>query len=457
MPFSPRGTLVSASLGFVVVLLDISVVNVALDVLRRAFATDVAGLQWVVNAYTLVFAALQLTGGALGDRFGPRTVFLSGFVLFTLASAVCGAASSLPWLIGSRAVQGMGAALLVPNSLSLLRRAFPDALARSRAVGWWGGIASVALAAGPVLGGTLVTYLGWRSIFWVNVPVGLLGVMLTLRYARPDERGCRRGLDFPGQGFGMLALAALTIGLTDVGPLGWDSPWVLGSLLSAVFAGAAFLRLESHSRSPMLPLTLFRVSAFTVASISGLVVNFAYYGQVFVFSLFFQAEQGLSPQMTGFAFLPMTAVLMVASISAGRLVAHVGSRCLMTLGMLVATAGYLLLLPMRIDGAYIWLVAPMLLVASGTALMVPTMTSIILASVDAARAGIASGILNSARQVGGLLGVSVFGYLVSDTAPQAFMRGMRCSMAIAAILLLAGGLLCWLGLDRHSGGVIPEA
>lgn len=196
---SARGTLWAASLGFVVVLLDVSVVNVALDALRHEFATDVAGLQWVLNAYTLVFAALLLTSGALGDRFGARRIFLQGFVVFTLASAACGMASSLSMLVVARLVQGLGAALLVPNSLAMLQRAFPDREQRSRAVGWWGAFGSMSLAAGPVLGGVLVTHLGWHSIFLINLPIGLIGICLTLRHVAPHGGSHRRSLDWGGQ------------------------------------------------------------------------------------------------------------------------------------------------------------------------------------------------------------------------------------------------------------------
>ncbi|WP_454689901.1 MFS transporter [Achromobacter aloeverae] len=448
---SPRGALAATALGFVVVLLDVSVVNVALDALRQEFATDVAGLQWVVNAYTLAFAALLLTSGALGDRFGARRIFLSGFWLFTLASAACGLATGLAMLVAARIVQGIGASLLVPNSLSLLQRAFPDKLRRSRALGWWGGIASLALAAGPVVGGLLVAHWGWRGIFAVNLPIGVLGGWLTLKYVAADPPGHARGLDWPGQATAILALTALTVALMEVGRLGWSSPWVAGGLLLFVAAAAGFLHIEARSRSPMLPLTLFRTAAFTMASLSGVVVNFAYYGLIFVFSLFFQVEQGLSPARTGLAFLPMTVVLLAANLAASRLIARIGARWLMALGLFVAASGYLLLLPVRIEGAYGWLAVPMLLAATGTALTVPTMTNITLSSVAASRAGIASGVLNTARQVGGLLGVAVFGYLVRDTAPAAFMAGMRWSAGLAAVLLLAAGIMWWLGVKEETG------
>ena len=218
----------------------------------------------------------------------------------------------------------------------------------------------------------------------------------------------------------------------------------------AAMSVAGFICIESRSASPMLPLGLFRVPAFSIASISGVIVNFAYYGLIFVFSLFFQIEQQLSPQQTGMAFLPMTIVLMAVNVLAGRLIIRIGARRLMMLGLLIAVLGYLLLLPVRIDGAYGWLVVPMLMAASGIALMVPTMTNVALSSVDATRAGIASGVLNTARQVGGLLGVAVFGYLVRYTWQQAFMQGMHWSIGMAVMLLLGGSVICWLWLGAEN-------
>ncbi|WP_423163150.1 MFS transporter [Stenotrophomonas maltophilia] len=445
---SARGTLLAAALGAVVVLLDVSVVNVALDALRQEFSTDVAGLQWVINAYTLVFAALLLTSGALGDRFGARRVFLVGFVVFTLASAGGGLSANLPILIAARLIQGLGAALLVPNSLAMLQKAFPDRERRSRAVGWWGAIGGISLAAGPVLGGILVTHLGWRSIFLINLPIGLIGIYMALRYVAPHGGSHRRGLDWAGQGLAILALAALAMALIEAAPLGWEHGIVRGSFLLALAATLGFIWIEARSRSPMLPLELFRIPAFTAASVAGIVVNFAYYGLIFVFSLFFQIQQQRSPELTGLSFLPMTVVLMAVNVLAGRLITRMGARRLMVLGLALAAFGDLLMIPVSVEGSYWLLIVPMLLAASGTALMVPTMTNVTLSSVDASNAGIASGVLNTARQAGGMLGVAVFGYLVRDTATAPFMHGMHMSIAASVVLLLAGSAVCWFAIQR---------
>lgn len=450
-----RGTLAAAGLGFVMVLLDVSVVNVALEALRTGFHTDIAGLQWVINAYTLIFAALLLTAGALGDRFGAKRIFAAGFMIFTLASLACGLAPTLGILILSRIVQGLGAALLVPSSLAMLQQAFPEPEKRSRAVGWWGAAGGVALAAGPVLGGLLVTHIGWRSIFLINLPIGVLGLFLTLRYASTSTMQAGRNLDMPGQISAVIALASLTAALTEASQLGWLHPLVCAGLLIAALSTIGFLWLESRSPAPMLPLSLFRNPTFSVASIAGVIVNFAYYGLVFVFSLFFQSVQHLSPQQTGLAFLPMTAILMVMNIFAGRLITRTGPRVLMVTGLGLAAFGYMLLLRISADRSYWMLAIPMLVAGSGIALTVPTMTNATLSSVHPSRAGIASGVLNSARQIGGMLGVAVFGFLVRDAAPELFMHGMRVSIAVAVVLLVVGIILSFFGI-RKPESPIPD-
>jgi MFS transporter, DHA2 family, methylenomycin A resistance protein len=338
----------------------------------------------------------------------------------------------------------------LPNSLSLIHQAFPVQEERSRAVGWWGAGGAIALAAGPVAGGFLVTHFGWRSIFLINLPVGLIGLATTLRYARPSPANANRPLDLPGQFAAVAALAALAFVLIDAGHLGWTHPGIVVAVVIAAIGVVVFIAIEARQTAPMLPLALFMSRAFTIASVSGVLVNFAYYGLIFAFSLFFQWQLKLSPQQTGLAFLPMTVVLTGVNIIASRLITRVGARRLMVLGQVLAAAGYLLLIPALDTGSYTMLVLPMLMAASGAALMVPTMTNVTLSAVEASRAGIASGVLNTARQVGGMLGVAVCGYLVRDITPSAFMRGMHLSLNAAVILLLGGAFLSFLYLKQEA-------
>ena len=294
-----RWTLVAMSLGFAVVQLDISVVNVALKSIGSALGGGVSDLQWVVNAYTIGFAAFILTAGALGDRIGARRVFVSGFLLFMVASAVCGLAPNLGVLIAARAIQGIGAAVLVPSSLSLLNHAYTEPAARSRAVGLWLAGASTALSGGPLIGGILIATLAWRAIFFINVPVALAGIYLTRRYASETSQSRDRGVDVGGQVLAVLTLTSLVAATIEGGSRGFGSPLVLGGFALAVAAGGAFVAVEARSARPMLPLRLFENRTFSVTATMGLLINIAFYGLIFVFSLLFQREQGLTPLETG--------------------------------------------------------------------------------------------------------------------------------------------------------------
>src|SRR5690349_4843890 len=309
-----RLTLLAMSLGFAVVQLDVSVVNVAIRPIGEALGGGVAGLQWIVNAYTITFAAFILSAGAVGDRIGARRVFVAGFALFTAASALCGLAPGLGAVIGARAVQGVGAAVLVPCSLILLTHAYQAPHDRARAVGFWAAGASVALSAGPLVGGALIATLGWRAIFFINVPIGLLGIQLTLRYARETPPAPGRRLDLPGQAAAVVALAVLAAATIEGGRTGWTQPAVLAGYAVALIAVCAFVAIEARSAARMLPLGFFRSRTFSAASAMGLLLNIAVYGLIFVLSLYFQRAQGRSPLETGLAFAPMTGIVMATNI-----------------------------------------------------------------------------------------------------------------------------------------------
>lgn len=435
-------------LGFFVVLMDVSVVNVALQALHETMAANVTDLQWVVNAYALVFASLLLMAGTLGDRFGARRVFMLGLGVFTLASVGCSTAPSLEVLIAWRLLQGLGAALLVPTSLALLQQAFPEPMARNRAVGWWGAAGGIALAAGPVVGGLLIGTFGWRSLFCINVPIGIVGLWVTWRYALPSPAHKDRSLDIAGQLTGALTLASFTFALTQASQSGWANPVIAGAALMCVLFGVLFLWQQVHTPQPMLPLGLFRDPTLSSATVIGLLANLVFYGMVFAFSLFFQSIEHMTPEQTGLAFLPMMTVLMIMNVLAARVVRKVGRRSLVTGGLLWSGLGYLLMLPALATHSYGWLVVPMLLAGSGIALTIPTITSATLAAVQANQTGIASGLLNAARQIGGISGVALFGFLVRDPAPEAFMRGLNGALIVSvAVLLLAAGV-GFVGMDR---------
>lgn len=440
---SPRLTLIATSLGLVLVILDVTVVNVALESIQTSLRTNVTGLQWIINAYTLVFASLLLTAGALGDRFGAKRVFVAGFALFTLASLACAVAGSINILIAGRVAQGVGAALCVPASLALLHASFPDSAARARAVSIWAGVGGLALAAGPVVGGIVVDRFGWPSIFFLNLPFGLLGIWLTLSYAPSGSTAPDRKLDLAGQVLAILALGGLTLGFVESGALGWTHPLVLSGFGCFLVAGTLFLLTEARSADPMLPLSLFHAPVVSACCLVGLLTNFAYYGLMFVLSLFFQATKGYSPLMTGLAFLPMTALVTVANLFSGRLTARFGPRLPMVTGQALAACAYLALAGIDGKTSYSLIAAPLLAAGIGVALTVPAMTTAVLANADPQRTGIISGALNAARQTGGVIGVGVFGSLVAGR-PEQQLAGIHAALLLAGLALGAGAIVSFI-------------
>jgi DHA2 family methylenomycin A resistance protein-like MFS transporter len=435
-------TLAAMSLGFVVVQLDVTIVNVALPHIGSALGAGVAGLQWVVNAYTLVFAAAILTAGALGDRFGAKRCFLVGFLVFTLASLGCGFAPNLAVLVAARAVQGLGAAILVPCSLALLNHAFHDEHERTKAIGIWAAGASAALAAGPVMGGGLIASIGWRSIFFVNLPLGAIGIWLTWRYAEESTQTRGRALDLAGQFIGMFALADLAAAMIEGGAVGWTRPLVLAAFLLFVLAAVAFVWIEMNSQAPMLPLSLFKNQTFSATALIGLLMNTAFYGLIFMLSLYFQQVKHYTPLATGMAFLPMTVIVLLANLSVGPIAKRIGLRAPILIGQALLATGCLALVGISQNTSYSALSVQLLAMGAGVGLTVPPMTSALLGTVGAKLSGVASGVLNASRQAGSVIGVALFGSLIEQQRP--FIPGIRAALMISVGVLLAGCLSAFL-------------
>ncbi|MEV0096295.1 MFS transporter [Streptomyces sp. NPDC050738] len=422
---APGLMLVAALLGFFLITLDATAVTVALPAMGADLGGGLSGLQWVVDGYTLAFAALMLSTGALSDRIGAGRAYGIGIALFTLASAACGLAPGLGVLIGSRVVQGVAAAVMLPASLALVRRAYGDPVERARAISLWAAGASLAVALGPVAGGALTSAWSWRGIFFINLPAGIAALVLLARAPRSERRPAP--LDVPGQVMAVVMLGSVTYAVIEGG--------VAGVVAGIVAVGAliVFLVVESRQPHPVVPLSLFRNRTVAVAVAVGAANNVAFYGVIFVLSLFFQQVRGGSALGAGLMFLPMTALIPVVNIASGKLASRYGFRVPMLAGQLTTVAGLLVLLAVSASTPLLVVAALMMPLAVGVALTVPPLTAAMLDAVPEERAGLAAGVLNAGRQVAGGLAVAAFGALVAGSG--GFASGMREALVVSAGLL----------------------
>ncbi|MGC3525901.1 MFS transporter [Pseudomonas aeruginosa] len=443
--------LVATSLSYVIVILDTSIVNVALEPISASLQAGVSDLQWMVNAYTLTFACLLLTGGTLGDRIGAKKIYLAGLLVFAAASALCGVAPTLPVLVSARVLQGIGAALLVPCSLTLINSAFTNADERGNAIGKWAGFGGIAMAAGPLVGGVLIHLLGWRSIFLVNVPLALIGAWLTTR-VRTDEATVHstRHLDGTGQVLVIVALAASVAVLIESAELGWDSPWIATGVLVAAVAWGFFLITEAKSREPMLPLKFFKSAVFSAAAFASMISALVFYGLFFLLSLYFQTIRGWGALQTGVAFLPLTVSVTIGSFSSGALGKRYGTLRLVGSGFLLYAAGFLGLYAVADNGPY-WRIALCFPVMGfGAGMITPAATTSLMNVIDRSRAGMAAGVLNASRQAGSAFGVAIFGALLAGAGVAREAVNTAISVAIGLSLIAA---LCWMmALAWHTQG-----
>jgi EmrB/QacA subfamily drug resistance transporter len=408
------GTLAVTCIGLFMVLLDASIVTVALPTIQRDLHAQLSDLQWVVDAYTLPFAVLLLTAGTLGDRFGRKRVFLVGLVVFTLGSALCGLAPTLGWLIAGRVLQGAGGAALSPGSLSVLAAAFTVPRERTQVIGIWSGVSGIALAAGPLVGGLLIQVSSWQAIFFVNLPIGVVGLLLGLRVLAESRNPAANRLDLPGQALAIAGLAALTYALIEGQSDGWGSALIVGLFAAAAILLIAFLFVEARVREPLLPLGLFKSVIFSTANVAALVVGFALLGTVFFIAQFFQEVQGYTALQSGERTLPTTIGIFIVAPLAGRITARFGPRLPVALGGVLSGTALLLLTRLTPTTGYgdIWWNFAMF--GIGIGLMLSPITSAVLAATPPTRAGLASSMVNTSRQIGSVLGIAVLGALVEN-------------------------------------------
>jgi EmrB/QacA subfamily drug resistance transporter len=447
-------TLGAVAFGLFMIMLDNTVVNVALPSIQRDLGVGLSELQWIVTGYALTFAAFMLTGGKLADHYGRRLIFVVGLTIFTLASLGCGLAESGDALIAARVVQGAGAALMNPATLSIISATFPPEQ-RGMAIGIWAGVSALALAIGPLVGGLLTDHLDWSWIFFVNVPVGVLAVaasFLVIEESRDTSE--ERRLDVPGQLAGGLGLFALTYALIEANTYGWTSGRILGAFAVAATALAGFLWLERVQRVPMLDLRLFRNGTFAGANTVILLVALAMFGVFFFISLYMQNILGFSAVETGAAFLPMTVLIILIAPIAGKTSDRIGSRSLMTAGMLLIGLQLLYLSRLGVDESF-WDLLPGLLVGGlGMALVMTPSAAAAVRSVPVDKAGVGSAVLNACRQVGGSLGIAIMGAIMAAEigdrrSPEAFVDGLSTALVVAALIAFAGAAVALATVRTH--------
>ena len=436
-PSSRWRVLTVMCVGYFLVLLDVTVINVALPQIGSGLGSNMSGLQWVVDGYALALATLLLAGGTLGDLYGHKRVVLTGVVVFGLASLACGLAPNTGLLVAARVLQGIGAALLLPGTLAIITNAFPEPDRQARAIGIWAGIGSLALPAGPLLGGALVQGLGWRAVFFLNLPIVMVAGAVALRVVHESREAEGRRLDRAGIALGGLLLAAVTFAFIQAGHTGLGAP-VLVAIAVALVSLGCFLVVERSTPDPMLPLVMFTRRSFSTANAVAGMMNLGTLGLLFLLTLYLQTVQHRSPLNAGIAVLPLFLPLSALAPIAGRLNARLGPKLPMALGLLVAAGGVALITQWSTGTLYLTLLPPLLAWGIGLGLLTPAVVSAAVSAVEPQRTGLASGINNTARQAGGAIGIAAYGAIAGPPANQgAFLSGLHIASLITAVLFVA--------------------
>jgi DHA2 family methylenomycin A resistance protein-like MFS transporter len=429
--------------GYSLVLLDVTIVNVGLPRIGSGLHAGVSGLQWVVDGYALALASLMLVGGTIGDLRGHKRIVLAGLLMFGVGSLACGLAPTVAALIAARGVQGVGAAMLLPGTLAIISQAFARGAEQARAIGIWAGIGSLALPAGPLLGGLLISAFGWRAIFLINVPIVTLAFVAAASIVEESTARRSRPLDAPGVVLGVLLLVAVTFAFIQGGRSGAGSPAVLGAAAVAIAAAAMFLVAERRRAwEAMLPLPLFRSPAFTVANAAAGIMNLCTLGTLFVLTLFLQSLQRHPPLIAGLELIPLFAPLAVIAPLAGRLTSRIGPRLPIACGLIIAGIGLALLDAAQVGSGYLVLVPAFLAWGLGLGILTPAVVTAAVAAVPPNRSGLASAINNTARQTGGAIGIAVAGAIVGQPSDKhGFVAGFHGVALAAACLYLIAAVL----------------
>jgi EmrB/QacA subfamily drug resistance transporter len=460
-------TLGSLCFALFMIMLDNTVVNVALPAIKADLGITTSELEWTVAAYALTFASLLLTGGKLGDLFGRRLIFVIGLVIFTLSSLACGLSSGATELIAARAVQGIGAALLMPATLAIIMATFTNVRERSMAIGIWAAAGALALATGPALGGLISQHLHWGWIFLINVPVGVLTFVITMFYvAESRSESAVRQLDLPGLATSALSLFALTYALIQGSESGWTSPRILGAFALAAISAGTFLVIESRSAHPMVDLKMFRSREFSGGSGTMMIWAFGILGIYFFTSLYLQQTLGFSPVEAGLAFVPMALCVAVFAGIAPRIEARAGAHRTVAAGMLLMVVGLVLFARLGLSAHYTSLLPGFMLFGAGAGLMNVPLTNAVMAATPSSVAGVASALLNASREVAGLLGITVIGAILRTAQSasarggadpvHAFLDGYHTGLLVTIGLMVAGIVVSYLTL-RPRGRAVSES
>jgi EmrB/QacA subfamily drug resistance transporter len=456
-------TLVLCCLAQFMVILDVSVVNVALPSIHKALHFSESGLQWVVNAYTVTFAGFLLLGGRAADLLGRRLVFVAGLLLFAAASLAGGLATSQGMLIGARLVQGLGGAIIAPASLSILTTTFTETKERNRAVGIWGAMGGAGGAAGSILGGVLTDALNWRWILFINVPIGVIAAIYTQRVvAEGRNRERHRGFDFSGALTATVGLSLLVFGIVRTDTTGWGDASTLGLIGAGAALLALFVLIEGKfAKAPLMPLRIYRSRTLSAANVTVVLVGAATFGMWFFLTLYLQQVLGYSPLKAGFSFLPMTICIIAGSTIASRSVQRIGPKRLLVAGMISQALGLLLFTRLPVHGSYVSdVLLGSLLIAIGIGFAFVTGTIAAVAGVEPREAGLASGLVNTSRMFGGALGLAILATIAASrtssdlhhagtTAQAALTSGFHLAFAIGAGFAVVGALVALIGLPRR--------
>ncbi|WP_442857388.1 MFS transporter [Bacillus sp. FJAT-42315] len=432
--------LVALAMGFVMATLDVTVVNVAVADIQEKLQISLSSATWIVDSYLLSFASLLLAGGSLANRFGAKNIYMIGLTIFVLASILCAIAPTGNILIATRFLQGAGAALFMPSSLSLLTTSYPDAKKRAKMFGIWSAIVSISSGLGPFVGGVLVHTFGWRSIFLINIPIGIIGLLMAYLIVTHSP-GVKSRLNLLNHILGIITLAGLSFVLIEGPSIGWFSSPVIIAIIVTIVSAVLFIYIERMVKVPIIPINLFNNSSFSSANVVGFLINFALFGGIFMFGLFLQKAKGSSPFMAGVELLPMMVVFIIGNLLFSLLTTRFGVKIPMLMSLIIAGMGSLILMVIVSSAPY-WILAVIYAMANlGVGVAVPAMTVTVMQAAGKEHANIASATLNVNRQIGALIGVAIMGIVLYES--QNWYSGVSVAFLVMAIAYLGASLLTW--------------